>query len=475
MKHKIFEITIMEKIGLHILKLAFLLISINVFSQNSSSVTNGTITKKIISQYFKNKRTIKILLPEKYDANKNYPVIYTLDGFELFPIASSYVNFLTKYDVIPNCIIVGIYHNNRNYETMPNYGSDIRIPVTEFLEGSGNLKSHLLEEVVPMIEKQYSVSGFNVIIGHSNTATFVNEIISKNENNFNGFIAITPDLLKKQTDYLEKHLSEKQLKQTYYFVSSGLKDDKYRLESGIMLDTIFHNSKNTNFKGLHKIYSAGHLDLVPKSLNDALMFIFSDYKNYDDFNDKVLNSKFSISNYIDQKSILNNKIYGINYKLNEEDFYYLLNLVLEKKDRKLFEQIFEVGEKNKFFNKDDKYASKAQYYEEIKLYDEALKNWKLQIEKGFYKNTFYFERPFILLTKKLKRQKEAIVFLEKAIKKYPEGKLIFNYLIAQTSLKYSLKKNKGIKAIDYCINRFKENNKFSLKDALEIKSNINKN
>lgn len=461
---------IMKKIVLHIFQVAFLLTSINAFSQNNNSITNDTITKKLKSQYFKNERTIKIILPEKYDVSKRYPVIYTLDGYELFPITSSYSNFLMKYDVIPKCIIVGINHNNRNYETMPNYGSDIRVPVTKFLEGSSNLKNHLLKEVIPMIEKQYSISGFNVLIGHSNTATFVNEIISKNENNFNGFIAITPDLLKKQTNYLQKHLSEKQLKHTYYFVSSGLKDDKYRLETGVILDTIFQKTKSTNFKGLHKIYSAGHLDLVPKSLNDALMFIFSDYKNYDDFNIKISKSRFSISDYIEEKSTLNNNIYGINYNLNEEDFYYLLNLVLEKKDKKLFEQIFEVGEKNKFFSKDDKYASKAQYYEEIELYEDALENWKLQLEDGFFKNTFFFERPFSLLTKKLNRPEDAIVFLEKAIKKYPEGKLIFNYLIAETSHKYDVRKKTGIQAVNYCINNFKVNNKFGLKNAKEIKS-----
>ncbi len=409
-------------------------------------------------------------MPEKYDVNKKYPVLFTLDGYELFPITSSYGYFLMKYDVIPKCIIVGIYHNNRNYETLPNYGSDIRIPVTKFLEGSNKLKNHLIKEILPMVDKEYSTSGFNVLIGHSNTATFVNEIISKKEANFNGFIAITPDLLEEQTNYLKKYISEKQFNKTYYFVSSGLKDDKYRLETGNILDTIFKNSKNKNFRGLHKNYYANHLDLVPKSLNDALMFVFLDYKNFSDFETKILDDRLNISDYIDNKSTLTNNIYGINYHLNAEDFYYLLDVVLETRSKKLLEQILEVGDKNNFFPKEDKYAFKAQYFEEIELYEDALKNWELQIANEFYKNTFYFERPFNLLTKKLNRPKEAIVLLENAIEKYPDGKLVFNYLIAETSLMHGINKKKGINAINYCIDNFKQNKKFNLMNAREIKS-----
>jgi predicted alpha/beta superfamily hydrolase len=454
-----------------IFTIVILFISISLFGQSETKDTLQYEYKveKFKSVFFKKERTVKVYLPKNYDKKQKYPVIYTLDGFGLFEITTNYVNYLAKFNIIPNSIVVGIYHNNRNYETTPNYGSDVRIPVTEFLEGSDKLKNHLLKEVMPIIDNQYSTSGFNTLVGHSNTATFVNEMISENENPFNGFIAITPDLLKEQTEYLKKHLFKKEFNKTYYFVSSGLKDDKYRLETGKILDTIFQKTKNKNFTGLHKIYNAGHLDLVPKSLNDALMFIFSDFRNYDDFNIKVIEKNLPISTYIERKTISTNENYGINYNLTEDDFYYLLDLVLKRKDKNLLEQIFEVGEKNEFFTKNDKYSSKAQFYEEMGLYQDALKNWKLQIENGFYESTFYFERPFKLLTKNLNRPKEGIDFLEKAIRKYPKGKLTFSYLIAETTLKHRLKKRAGIRAINYCLDHFEENRKFSLKDAKELK------
>ena len=44
-------------------------------------------------------------------------------------------------------------------------------------------------------------------------------------------------------------------------------------------------------------------------------------------------------------------------------------------------------------------------YEAAGFYEEAFKYWKLQLENGFYQNTFYFERPFRLLNEKTKQTK----------------------------------------------------------------------
>lgn len=462
----------MKVVHKHILNLIFVFLVAIAAAQTHSENNKAAITKTLNSAYFKSQRTIQVLLPKTYSEDKSYPVIYALDGYELFPITSSYSTFLMDYDVIPDCIIVGINHTNRNYETMPNYGNDVRVPVTKFLEGPAALKNHLLLEIVPMTNKLYATSGFNTLIGHSNTATFVNEMISKKEANFNGFIAITPDLLKKQTDYLHSYLNDSQLRDTYYFVSSGLKDNIDRLDTGKMLDTVFKTTKNQKFKATHRIYNAGHLDLVPKSLNDALQFIFSDFKNYDDFDKRLLEDQFSLSAYLDHKSKLSKDIYGIKYTLKEEDFYYLLSIVLEKKDKNLLEQAFMVGEQNQFFSKEEIHSSKAQYYEEIELYEEALSSWKMQITEGYNENTFYYERPFTLLTTKLKRPEEAITFLEKSLVDYPEGALIFNYLIAQTVVEHNLNKERGINAITYCLNNYRENSKFSKATAQEIAATL---
>ncbi len=457
------------------LTIVFLIHTIVLFGQDNGGMNHQSIEKKLTSAYFQNERTIKIRLPEKYDSTKKHPVIYTLDGYDLFPITSSYSSFLMKYDVIPRSIVVSIFHNDRNYETSPNYGQNVNIPLTEFLEGSEKLKNHLLNEVKPLIEDAYSTSNYNILIGHSNTATFVNELISKDDNSFQAFIAMSPDLADEQFAFLEKHLSDEKMEPFSYFVSSGLKDDPYRLATGKRLDSIFKTNNSDNLVFHHSVYSAGHVDLVPKSLNDGLMFVFSAYRNFDDFEIKSKTPNFSAKDYLNQKIENTNTTYGISSTLNEDDFFHIAEQVANQKNKLLLGQVLEVGEQNNFYTQNHLYSDRAQWYEQTGFYEEALDNWKLQLDNGFYQNTFYFERPFKLLNEKLDRPKEGIEFLKSSIKKYPDGKLVFNYWIAKSVLDNNLKEKDGIKAIKYCITNFKKNRKFSLEDAKKIQSELLKN
>ncbi len=448
----------------------FFLIALASFSQNSTKIQSDTLTKIITSDFFKNERTIKIFIPKNYNENKKYPVIYTLDGYGLFNITSSYAHYLMEYDIIPKSIVVSIYHNDRNYETSPNYGNNVNIPVTDFLEGSEKLKNHLIKEVKPLIEKEFSTSKFSVLIGHSNTATFVNEMISEKENTFNSFIAITPDLHNDQVIFLKDYLKSKNSKISY-FVSSGIKDDTFRLESGKKLDTIFRNT-NGNFKGLFKSYDAGHLDLVPKSLNDGLMFSFSEYRNFSNIHNLIIETDFSIKDFINNIIENQSKTYDIESELNEDDFFYLSEIVAKSKNKTLVKEILDISEQNRFYPKNHLYSDKAQSYEYAGFYEDALENWKLQIENGNHENTFYFERPFQLLIQNLNRPKEGIELLEMAIKKYPKGELTFRYLIAKTIFENKLNKSKGLENINFCIKNFRTNRKFSIENAKELKSKL---
>jgi predicted alpha/beta superfamily hydrolase len=454
--------------------LIFLFIAnvIVLYAQNVDANGNKVVEKTLTSSYFENDRIIKISLPENYDNSKKYPVIYTLDGHGLFSITASYTSFLIKYDVIPSSIVVSVFHNNRDYETSLNYGQNVTIPKTELLEGAKKLKNHLLKEVKPLIEKEYSTSGFNVLVGHSNTASFANELISKKDNSFQGFIAMTPDLAEEQIVHLRKYLSNEDNKKVYYFVSSGLKDEKSRLQTGQSIDTIFQTIKKANIIGKHSIYNAGHIDLVPKSLNDGLMFVFSEYRNYDDFHEFAEKDNFSVKDYITEKLNSTNDTYGISSSFNEDDYFYLFDYVIDQKDKLLFEQILDIGEANHFYSENHLYSDRAQSYEEAGFYEEALVNWTKHLESGNFTHTFYYERPFRLLADKLNRPKEGIDFLEKSIKKNPKGKLVFKYWIAKTVLKNDLSRKKGIKAIQYCIDNFEENRKFNLKDAKNVKSEL---
>lgn len=184
---------------------SFLLITSFAFGQTKSEIEISSLqynTVELKSDYFpKEKRTIKIFLPKGYDTVIKYPVIYTLDGYSLFDLTAKYVEQLSKltieneYDVatdaIPKVIVVGIYHNNRNIETTPNFSKYSNGDETIYLEGSKKLKNFIFKEVIPYINSKYNTSGYNSIIGHSNTAHFVMCLPFQKNNPFNGIISLS--------------------------------------------------------------------------------------------------------------------------------------------------------------------------------------------------------------------------------------------------------------------------------------------
>ena len=81
-------------------------ISSSAFCQNTSI----NIGKKdsVYSTILKEKRNLSIYLPENFDANKKYPVVYLLDGKTNFHSFTGIINHLSNTDVIPEMIVVGI-------------------------------------------------------------------------------------------------------------------------------------------------------------------------------------------------------------------------------------------------------------------------------------------------------------------------------------------------------------------------------
>jgi tetratricopeptide (TPR) repeat protein len=161
--------------------------------------------------------------------------------------------------------------------------------------------------------------------------------------------------------------------------------------------------------------------------------------------------------------------------MNEDDFEFLTELAISSKNRSAYEQFSERYD-TVFFTKNTEYNSlKAQHYEAMGLYEEALKYWKHHIETGkAIDNVFYFERPFKVIYQKQHKPKEAIEFMEYAIEKYPKGKLAFNYYIAKVSAEKGIEKSKGEKSIDYCLKYYETNRRFTLEDVKKIKQKLTK-
>lgn len=144
-----------------------------------STATGDLRLHQLESRTFGNKRSIRVLLPPGYDAPDNhlrrYPVLYLLDGQNLFDACLSDVSHRewrvdeTVYELIagkalPPLIVVGVDHagSDRPHEYLP-YKDFVGNPAMPEPAGK-RFPDFLTDEVLPLVDGQY-----RTLRGHANT------------------------------------------------------------------------------------------------------------------------------------------------------------------------------------------------------------------------------------------------------------------------------------------------------------------
>jgi predicted alpha/beta superfamily hydrolase len=120
------------------------------------------------SRIFRNTRTVRVWLPPAYDSSgaTRYPVLYMNDGQNLFEPATAFAGVdwrvgataerLINADRVPPMIVVGIDNTGKDRvrEYIPYRSQDPRVPGPQ----GKRYPEFLLREVMPLIEKYYSVA-----------------------------------------------------------------------------------------------------------------------------------------------------------------------------------------------------------------------------------------------------------------------------------------------------------------------------
>lgn len=445
-------------------------LSLTAYSQNENVEIQEYkyIVDSIYSTSLEDYRTIKVFLPKDYSENQKYPIIYTLDGEWMFEPTVYESKILMDFEVIPKSIIVGVFHENRNEDLGINWKTG------EFEKNSLNFYNFLAQELIPKINSTYSSSGFNTLVGHSNSATFCAKVLTQKKQPFKGFIALSQNLFGNQ---LEEYIEFTKLKFNhliFYFVASGKRDATPRLEVGMKLDSLFKINQNHNIRSQHLLYDADHSGIVGKGLNNGISHIFSEYRHYNDWNDKLIDSLISKNisslDFINEHSKKMMNIYGIDFKVNQDDLSLMQAMTQNDSDIKDV-QDFEI---ENFGKSKEFYATYAQYYEYVKSYDKAFEYWNINLEKYYKENTsfFYYRRPIDLLYKKMNQPEKAIEFAEEWKEKAPEFSPYFNLKIANIALESNAKRKRGLKAIQEYINDYQESLELSLEEAKEIEKKL---
>jgi enterochelin esterase-like enzyme len=188
------------------------------------SVYQYPTSLSVSSAALKDTEHLELVLPKEFNISqgRKFPVLFVFDKQNSYIYKNTLANidFLTAMGRMPACIIVGIGFTgaNRNIRTLPKNVSK---------KGKADeLLGFLLDELYPLLEKQYQASTFKLFIGHSRTAIFSSHAISVRPKDINGIIASSCSYFdfdnKAEKEYFDQAMPViAGLGNRFYFFSTG--------------------------------------------------------------------------------------------------------------------------------------------------------------------------------------------------------------------------------------------------------------
>ncbi|WP_162800862.1 hypothetical protein [Chryseobacterium sp. KLBC 52] len=332
--------------------------------------------KSVISDTVVNTKNAKIIvdLPaakNSSEKNKKYPVFFILDSQEknIVDIVKSNIYYLQNFGKeIPEVIFVRveIYDRSKLY----------------FGEGVNELAEMLRKTIVHL--NQYNALNYNIILGHSNSASFVLDIANNLNFSklFHAYIAYSPS---KTVDKLNVPAQDINL----YLSHGGMGqyENSFKKETEAYKEKV-DSINSPSFKVKYDYFpNANHNTIIPMSIYNSINYVFDPWIISSLETDFILNNKYDILGNLKRKYHLLERITNSKYKISPNEYVYIANLYYDIKD----------------------------YSRAISITDEALTNSSRQ-DPDYYK--IYFNRAlYYFKIENLSKAKENIVLAQKYITK----------------------------------------------------------
>ena len=330
--------------------------------------------KKVIhSNILKEDRTYQIYLPQSYNwaVDRNYPILYVLDGESNFIHTTVTVDFLSSTSEIPELIVVAITSTVRVRDfTQTDWSS-------HWIGGGGanNFKIFLSKELIPEIEKDYRTNKFRILSGHSAGGQFVLYTLSSEPSLFNAYFAISPSL-DWDNNIPQRSLEESfeqtdSLKAFLYFAWSD--DLGQALANDQRLLKTLETKSPKKFRWVGKGFpDETHVSITLPAQIDALRQLYAGYRLH---NDLLVNGFNFAEKHFEEVS---DKV-GYSIPVPED---VINNFGYEALNNGNIQEAMDFFKRNidQNPNSANAFDSMADAYEEAGMWDEALKSSERAVE-----------------------------------------------------------------------------------------------
>ncbi len=177
----------LQRISVYFLVTLTLLFSGNSLAQQAAGNGNEiTLASTVLGE----DRVVSVSLPPGYESgDQKYPVLYLLDGRVHEQHANAAVEFLSRYSLVPQMIVVAVYNVDRTRDFSP-----VHDPSMPTSGGADKFLGFVADELLPYVAANYRTSGYKVIMGHSFGGVFITYALLEKPELFDAYISVSPFL-----------------------------------------------------------------------------------------------------------------------------------------------------------------------------------------------------------------------------------------------------------------------------------------
>lgn len=249
-----------------ILLIYFCLICNIAMSQNIMKVEQHSFKSKIYNAT----RSFRVALPASTYQDVKYNLLFVLDADYTFDVIASTAIYLQTFDYIPPTAVVAVDYSS------PGNRNDVGYNISDnSLDANGKLfYDYVNTELAEEISRIIPTSGFNTLIGHSYTASYLNYYISQNNDYVRSYILFSPEEMPQIPDFK----TQNQAVPTIIRIITSSDDTEPRQSFG---NDLYETFKEKQYDARLRSIKADHMSVIPTGIAQALTDLYDKYYNTD--------------------------------------------------------------------------------------------------------------------------------------------------------------------------------------------------
>ncbi|MDC8829371.1 alpha/beta hydrolase [Alteromonas gilva] len=266
--------------------LTFLFVSSLAFANDSLKIPRSTVielTEPSTNRVY----PLFIKLPRSYESNKDkkYPVIYLMDAWYSFQIASGATRFPMNSGAMEEAIIVGVSYSNGSKGPSSRVRDYTPVKAASWKLETGNADEHatfIRETVFPYIETTYRAKpSERTFVGNSLGGLFGAYILFEHPDMFDSYILGSPSVWFDNNHILNSKVTKSELPIKVYLSVGSLEQPEFGEKEDMVAGAKLLANKITTQTGeqtlleFRVVEGAKHATAFPTTLIQGLDWIYS--------------------------------------------------------------------------------------------------------------------------------------------------------------------------------------------------------